>query len=152
MNNQVKRLFTELENWKKSPIPNVTLDALKDDLSRWQAVFTGPTQTPFEGGIFKLQIDIPREYPFKPPKVGFLTRIFHPNVYTNGAICLDILTADKWSPVYSLAAVVQSIQSLLNDPNADSPANPEAGRLYRDNLPEYEKRVKLFVKQHASSL
>jgi ubiquitin-conjugating enzyme E2 A len=149
MNGQAKRLFTEQENWNKAPLPNVALIPLRDNLTQWEAVFDGPESTPYEGGKFHLSIDIPKAYPFKPPKVAFKTKIFHPNIYNDGRICLDILNSDKWSPVFSLAQVVQSIQSLLNDPNAASPANGEAGRLYEQDPAAYETKVREFVKRHA---
>jgi len=84
------------------------------------------------------------EYPNKPPTVKFLTKLFHPNVYTNGAICLDILQ-NQWSPIYDVAAILTSIQSLLTDPNPNSPANVEAAKLYQENRREYEKKVEAMV-------
>lgn len=76
----------------------------------------------------------------------FVTKIFHPNVYANGSICLDILQ-NQWSPIYDIAAILTSIQSLLTDPNPNSPANVEAARLYTDNRREYERRVMDIVEQ-----
>lgn len=149
MNGQAKRLFQEQQKWQESPLPNVSLNPVSENLLVWRAEFIGPKDTPFEDGVFQLQIHIPKEYPFKPPKVAFLTRVYHPNVYTNGDICLDILTADKWSPVYSLSAVVQSIQSLLNDPNPNSSANGEAGHLFLHDRQKYESKVRDAVKRHA---
>lgn len=70
----------------------------------------------------------------------FTSPLFHPNVYATGAICLDILQ-NQWSPIYDIAAILTSIQSLLTDPNPNSPANVEAAKLYRDNRREYERKV-----------
>lgn len=81
------------------------------------------------------------EYPHKAPQVKFLTPIFHPNVYPDGRICLDIL-ANEWSPIYDLEAVLTSIRSLLCDPNVDSPANGSAAQLFKNNPEEYEKKNK----------
>jgi ubiquitin-conjugating enzyme E2 A len=80
-------------------------------------------------------------YPTKPPHVKFLSQIFHPNVYANGDLCLDILQ-NRWSPTYDVSAILTSVQSLLHDPNPNSPANAEAARLFTDNKKEYVKRVK----------
>jgi len=80
-------------------------------------------------------------YPNKPPQVKFISRMFHPNVYASGELCLDILQ-NRWSPTYDVAAILTSIQSLLNDPNNASPANVEAAQLHRDNVKEYVKRVR----------
>jgi ubiquitin-conjugating enzyme E2 A len=83
-------------------------------------------------------------YPNKPPTVKFLSRMFHPNVYANGELCLDILQ-NRWSPTYDVAAILTSIQSLLHDPNPNSPANAEAAQLYRENMKEYVRRVRATV-------
>ena len=93
-----------------------------------------------EGGTFKLLIEFTEEYPIKPPQVRFLTKMFHPNIYANGKICLDILQ-NQWSPIYDVAAVLTSIQSLLSDPNPASPANAEASQMYENDRREYNERV-----------
>ena len=105
---------------------------------------TFPPDTPFEDGTFKLVLTFDESYPNKPPTVKFLSRMFHPNVYANGELCLDILQ-NRWSPTYDVAAILTSIQSLLHDPNPNSPANAEAAQLYRENMKEYVRRVKATV-------
>jgi ubiquitin-conjugating enzyme E2 A len=102
--------------------------------------------TPFEDGTFKLILTFDESYPNKPPTVKFLSRMFHPNVYANGELCLDILQ-NRWSPTYDVAAILTSIQSLLHDPNPNSPANAEAAGLYRENMKEYVRRVKATVEE-----
>ena len=77
-------------------------------MTKWEAVIIGPDDTEWEAGIFKLQVEFPNEYPQKPPIVKFITKMFHPNIYQNGDICLDILQ-NKWSPIYNIASVLQSI-------------------------------------------
>ena len=104
----------------------------------------GPEDTPWEGGTFKLTLQFTEEYPNKAPTVKFATKMFHPNIYADGSICLDILQ-NQWSPIYDVAAVLTSIQSLLCDPNPNSPANSEAAMLFRDSVREYNKRVQLVV-------
>jgi ubiquitin-conjugating enzyme E2 A len=105
-----------------------------------------PADTPFEDGTFKLVLTFDESYPNKPPTVKFLSRMFHPNVYANGELCLDILQ-NRWSPTYDVAAILTSIQSLLHDPNPNSPANAEAAQLYRENMKEYIRRVKDTVEE-----
>ncbi|KAF8905192.1 ubiquitin-conjugating enzyme/RWD-like protein [Gymnopilus junonius] len=95
---------------------------------------------------FKLLLQFDESYPNKPPTVKFLSRMFHPNVYANGELCLDILQ-NRWSPTYDVAAILTSIQSLLHDPNPNSPANAEAAQLYRENMKEYVRRVKATVEE-----
>ena len=102
--------------------------------------------TPFEDGTFKLMLTFDESYPNKPPTVKFLSRMFHPNVYANGELCLDILQ-NRWSPTYDVAAILTSIQSLLHDPNPNSPANAEAAQLYRENMKEYVRRVRATVEE-----
>jgi len=82
----------------------------------WNAVIFGPADTPFEDGTFKLVMTFEESYPNKPPHVKFLSRMFHPNVYGTGELCLDILQ-NRWSPTYDVSAILTSIQSLLHDPN-----------------------------------
>merc|ERR1719336_947910 len=86
------------------------------------------------------------EYPMKPPEVKFITKMFHPNVYASGAICLDILKKN-WSPIFDIAAILTSIQSLLTDPNPKSPANVEASKLYKENRRAYNQRVREWVEE-----
>ena len=91
-------------------------------------------------GTFKLSMEFSEEYPNKPPKVIFLSELFHPNIYKDGSICLDILQ-NKWSPIFDISAILTSIRSLLPDPNPNSPANAEAARLFVENKREYNKKV-----------
>ncbi len=122
------------------PPQGVTGAPSDDDIMLWSAVIFGPDETPWEGGTFKLELQFSEDYPNKPPTVKFLTKLFHPNVYANGAICLDILQ-NQWSPIYDIAAILTSIQSLLTDPNPNSPANVEAAKLYTENRREYDRKV-----------
>ena len=111
------------------------------DMTKWEAVIFGPDDTLWEGGIFKLLINFPDDYPNSPPKVKFFTKMFHPNIYVNGEICLDILQ-NKWTPMLNATSVLQSIQSLLTDPNTSSPANTEASKMLEEDIDEYNQRVR----------
>lgn len=106
-----------------------------NNIMHWSAVIFGPENTPWEGGTFSLDLTFSEEFPNKPPKVRFTTKMFHPNIYTDGSICLDILQ-NQWSPIYDIAAILTSIQSLLCDPNPNSPANSEAAQLFQSNKRE----------------
>ena len=105
-----------------------------------------PDDTAWEDGTFKLTLEFTEEYPNKAPTVKFVTKMFHPNIYADGSICLDILQ-NQWSPIYDISAILTSIQSLLCDPNPSSPANSEAARLYGENRREYERKVREIVEQ-----
>lgn len=101
----------------------------------------GPEESPWEGGIFSLRITFTERYPDKPPKVRFLGEMYHPNVYADGNLCLDLLQ-DQWSPCHNICTLLTSIQSLLTDPNCTSPANPEAAQLYMKDRAAYNKKVR----------
>jgi len=91
----------------------------------WPHVHSSVADTPFEDGTFKLVLTFEESYPNKPPHVKFLSRMFHPNVYNTGELCLDILQ-NRWSPTYDVAAILTSIQSLLHDPNPNRSATLSA--------------------------
>lgn len=93
-----------------------------------------------------MTLQFTEDYPNKPPVVRFVSRMFHPNIYADGSICLDILQ-NQWSPIYDVSAILTSIQSLLCDPNPNSPANSEAARLFSENKREYNRKVMEIVEQ-----
>lgn len=135
-----RRLLRDFRRLQSDPPQGVLGSPAEDDLLSWQAVIFGPDDTPWEGGTFKLQLTFTEEYPNKPPQVKFLSKLFHPNIYADGGICLDILS-NQWSPIYDIGAILTSIQSLLTDPNPNSPANVEAAKLYQENRREYDRKV-----------
>ncbi|KAL8280918.1 hypothetical protein RQP46_006597 [Phenoliferia psychrophenolica] len=100
--------------------PGISAIPHDDNLRYFDVLVTGPDSSPFEGGIFKLELFLPEEYPMAPPKVRFLTKIYHPNIDKLGRICLDILK-DKWSPALQIRTVLLSVQALLSAPNPDDP-------------------------------
>lgn len=135
-----RRLIRDLKKLQTDPPQGVSAAPKQDDIMNWTAVMFGPDDTPWEGGTFQLEVTFTEEFPTKPPQVKFLTKMFHPNIYNNGSICLDILQ-NQWSPIYDISAILTSIQSLLTDPNPNSPANSEAARLWTENRREYNRRV-----------
>jgi len=136
----------DFKRMQTDPPEGVNGAPLDNDIMCWHAVIFGPDDTPWEDGTFKLRVDFTEEYPNKAPTVKFITKMFHPNIYADGSICLDILQ-NQWSPIYDISAILTSIQSLLCDPNPNSPANSEAARLYQENRREYERKVKEIVEQ-----
>ncbi|OAO17207.1 ubiquitin-conjugating enzyme E2 [Blastocystis sp. ATCC 50177/Nand II] len=151
LNESGKRLLRDLKNLKKDPPNGIAAAPIENNIYKWEGVIIGPDDSPFEGGVFKLLLEFQDNYPNSAPAVKFITKIFHPNVYGDGRICLDILQ-NQWSPVYDVSAVLLSIQSLLTDPNPLSPANYEAARLYTENRTEYNRRVKQVIAENASQL
>ena len=116
----------------------------------WEATIIGPEKTPYEGGVFKLEICFPDTYPFKPPKVKFKTRIYHPNINKYGSICLDILNK-SWSPALTTSKLLLSISSLLSDPNADDPLDVSAADLYNTNKEEFFNLAKNYTIKYAGT-
>lgn len=143
-----RRLTKELEALKQEPPENCSAGPLKDDIFNWRATIIGPTDTPYYGGIFYLDIHFPTDYPFKPPKMNFITKIYHPNIASTGEICLDIIK-DKWSPALNISKVLLSICSLLNDPNPKDPLVPDAANLYLKDRKTYIETAKLWTHQYA---
>jgi ubiquitin-conjugating enzyme E2 D len=136
------RINKELLDLQKDPPHNCSGGPLEDsDIFLWIATIIGPENSPYHNGIFKLKIYFPQEYPFKAPKIMFETKIFHPNINSSGSICLDILQT-QWSPALTISKVLLSICSLLTDPNPDDPLEPEVGKLYKENIEEFNKTAK----------
>eukprot|EP00168_Porphyra_purpurea_P008219 TRINITY_DN20355_c0_g1_i1.p1 TRINITY_DN20355_c0_g1~~TRINITY_DN20355_c0_g1_i1.p1 ORF type:complete len:154 (+),score=23.34 TRINITY_DN20355_c0_g1_i1:108-569(+) len=141
-----RRLMRDFKRLQKDPPDGISGAPCDNDILKWNAVIFGPEDTEWDGGTFKLSLDFGEDYPNKAPKVKFLSKMFHPNVYADGSICLDILQ-NQWSPIYDIAAILTSIQSLLCDPNPNSPANGEAARLFTENRREYERNVRECVER-----
>lgn len=145
----LRRLQKELVNMINDPPSNCSGGMADDDMFHWKATIIGPEDTPYQGGVFKLNIYFPAEYPFKAPKVNFETKIYHPNINSAGQICLDILK-NEWSPALSISKLLLSICSLLSDPNPNDPLVTEIADIYRDNREKFNEIAKQWTIQHAS--
>ena len=145
----LKRLQKELLDISKDAPTNCSAGLLNNDLFMWQATIIGPTETPYEGGIFHLKMIFQTDYPFKAPSVSFTTRIYHPNINENGSICLDILK-DQWSPVLTVSKLLLSICSLLNEPNPNDPLMPSIANLYKTNREQFNANAKEYTLKYAS--
>ncbi|KAA8517628.1 hypothetical protein F0562_015102 [Nyssa sinensis] len=118
-----------------------------EDMFHWQATIMGPPDSPYAGGVFLVTIHFPPDYPFKPPKVAFKTKVFHPNINSNGSICLDILK-EQWSPALTISKVLLSICSLLTDPNPDDPLVPEIAHMYKTDRAKYETTARSWTQNY----
>jgi len=110
----------------------------------------GPQQSPYEGGVYKLELFLPEEYPMAAPKVRFLTKIYHPNIDKLGRICLDILK-DKWSPALQIRTVLLSIQALLSAPNPDDPLAENVAKHWKENEAEAVSVAKEWTRMYAQA-
>lgn len=135
---------------QKETIDNISVTAPdEENFHIWNAVILGPEKSPYEGGIFKLELYFTDKYPFEPPKIKFLTKIYHPNIDPNtGAICLDILK-QNWTPAFTVGKVLLSICSLLTDPNPDDPLAPAIARVYKADISKFNENARLWTIQHA---
>lgn len=144
----LKRINKELQDLGRDPPANCSAGPVGDDLFHWQATLMGPSDSPYQGGVFFLDIHFPADYPFKPPKIHFTTRIYHPNINSNGGICLDILK-DQWSPALTTSKVLLSICSLLTDPNPEDPLVPEIANIYKNNIEQFKKTAADWTHKYA---
>lgn len=144
-----KRIVKEMNDMIASPMDNCTAGPVNpEDPYLWHGTIIGPEKSPYEGGLFKLQIKFPVEYPFKPPTVTFLTKVYHPNINSSGGICLDILK-DAWVPSLTVGKVLLSISSLLTDPNPKDPLVPEIARMYETNRAEFDRIAREYTQMYA---
>lgn len=133
---------------KDSSLCNITIGNTSD-IYKWTATLVGPDGTPYRGGLFDLNIELSKDYPFKAPKISFKTQIYHPNINNKGDICIDALK-DNWKPSSRLIKTLQSIVSLLYYPNPDDPLNIEAANLYKSSRELYDKKVIEYVFKYAN--
>lgn len=143
-----RRIKKELEEIQKEPPSNCSAGPLPNNIKEWQATIIGPSESPYAGGIFKLQILFTDKYPFKPPKVKFNTPIYHPNINSHGSICLDILNVN-WSPALTITKLLLSISSLMNDPNPDDPLVKSIADLYIFDREKYNSKAREFTLRYA---
>ncbi|KAA0710732.1 Ubiquitin-conjugating enzyme E2 E1 [Triplophysa tibetana] len=149
LSTSAKRIQKELADIMLDPPPNCSAGPKGDNIYEWRSTILGPPGSVYEGGVFFLDIAFTPDYPFKPPKVTFRTRIYHCNINSQGVICLDILK-DNWSPALTISKVLLSICSLLTDCN---PADPLVGSIatqYTTNRPEHDRIAKQWTKRYAT--
>eukprot|EP01011_Urceolus_sp_BLP5_P005214 TRINITY_DN512_c0_g1_i1.p1 TRINITY_DN512_c0_g1~~TRINITY_DN512_c0_g1_i1.p1 ORF type:complete len:149 (+),score=25.73 TRINITY_DN512_c0_g1_i1:67-513(+) len=146
----LKRINKEFKDLGKDPPANTSAGPVNQtDMFNWKATIMGPEGSPYSGGLFFLNIHFPTDYPFKPPKVQFTTKIYHPNINSNGGICLDILK-DQWSPALTISKVLLSICSLLTDPNPDDPLVPEIAQTYKKDRKKFNETAAQWTRKYAT--
>ncbi len=145
----ISRIMGEIRDLNKKPVEGIAfLDNGENSVTEVHAVITGPESTPFHRGKFRMKLVLSHDYPSSPPRGFFLTKIYHPNVSSNGDICVNTLKKD-WTPETSLKHVLQVIRCLLIVPFPESSLNDEAGKLFMDSYDEFARRARLMTDVHA---
>ncbi|KAK7159763.1 hypothetical protein R3I94_005944 [Phoxinus phoxinus] len=139
-----KALMLEMKSLQEEPVEGFKITLVDEaDLYNWEVAIFGPPNTHYEGGYFKARIKFPIDYPYSPPTFRFLTKMWHPNIYENGDVCISILhppvddpqsgelPSERWNPTQNVRTILLSVISLLNEPNTFSPANVDASVMYR---------------------
>jgi len=147
----VNRIKKELKDCSKDSETSGLLVELVDqaDMLHWKCTIKGPVGTPYEGGIFDVDVQLPSDYPFVPPKMKFTTRVWHPNISSeSGAICLDILK-NEWSPALTVRTALISLQALLSAPEPDDPQDAVVAKMYKEKYSEYVSTAKFWTETYA---
>ncbi|CAG0921364.1 unnamed protein product [Notodromas monacha] len=147
-------LQKQLRDLRRNPVEGFSAGLIDDsDIYHWEVVIFGPANTPYDGGLFKAHLIFSKEYPNRPPKMKFVSDMWHPNIRRNGEVCISILhepgddswgyeaASERWLPVHTVESILLSVISMLADPNTESPANVEAAKQLRDNPEDFRKRV-----------
>jgi len=139
----IRALNLEYKSIQDEPVEGFRVSANEENLFVWDVAIFGPPQTLYEAGYFKASMKFPNDYPYSPPTMRFLTKVWHPNVYENGDLCISILhppvddpqsgelPSERWNPTQNVRTILLSVISLLNEPNTSSPANVDASVMFR---------------------
>jgi ubiquitin-conjugating enzyme E2 G1 len=152
----IKRLQTEYKQYLKEPNSQYSIQINNNNFLKWSILLFGPPDTLFEGGIFNCELEFPKDYPNKAPNFKFIDKLFHPNIYPDGKVCMSILhegvdqfgyehISERWNPSHSVNSILLSFISILSEPNFESPANVDASKMWRDNFNEYKKIIYNFI-------
>ncbi|XP_061487816.1 ubiquitin-conjugating enzyme E2 T isoform X2 [Rhineura floridana] len=150
---RASRLKRELHLLTTQPPTGITCWQNGSCINDLRAQILGFADTPYEKGIFDLEIVVPERYPFEPPKIRFLTRIYHPNIDSAGRICLDVLKLPPkgaWRPSLNIASLLTSIQMLMNEPNPDDPLMADISSEYKYNKQTFLRNARQWTEKYAS--
>ncbi|CAI0628539.1 unnamed protein product [Linum tenue] len=143
-----KRIQREITEFSMDPPPDCSAGPKGDNLYHWVSTIIGPSGTPYQGGIFFLDIIFPSDYPFKPPKVAFKTRIYHCNVDSAGNLSMDILK-DSWSPALTITKVLLAVRSIFTNPDPYNPQIPGIAHLYLADRAKHDELAAEWTRRFA---
>lgn len=147
---QRQRISRELSKITNNPPPGICVFPT-DKQNVIEARIAGPPDTPYAEGVFNLEILIPEKYPFAPPSIRFVTKVYHPNIDDNGRICLDLIKmppSGNWKPTIGLEGLLIAIRSLLESPNPDDPLMADIAEEYKNFKEEFTRKAKHFTNQY----
>lgn len=134
---------------QRHPVEGVSACPVSTSLDMWTAVLEGQPGTPYIGGTFRLHVHFPQGYPFEPPMVQFVTRIFHPNINCNGSICMDLLGEEGWTPAVTVQQVLRALLTLMAEPNPDDPLAPEVAAMYKTDRAVFDSEAQAWTARFA---
>ncbi|KYQ90670.1 hypothetical protein DLAC_09305 [Tieghemostelium lacteum] len=151
----VSRVKYEINLFENDPPPGIYASIVNDQINTLEASVLGPQDTPYDKGVFKLEISLPFKYPFEPPQIKFITPIYHPNIDSNGRICLDILympPKGEWKPALNLLSVLNSIRLLMSNPNPHDPLMTDITEIYKNNHAQFIQTAQSWTRKHAMDI
>jgi len=145
-----RRLQKELSDIRKSDTQKIFRDINVDETNilQWSGLIV-PEEAPYNKGAFKIKIDFPAEYPFKPPKIAFVTKIYHPNIDEKGQVCLPIISAESWKPATKTDQVIRALVALIHDPEPEHPLRADLAEEYSKDKKKFLKNAEEFTKKFA---
>ncbi|GAA5843056.1 hypothetical protein JCM11251_002718 [Rhodosporidiobolus azoricus] len=161
------QLTRQLNQLRKNPVEGFSAGLVDDDdVFVWEITIFGPADTLYEGAFLRAQLHFPPDFPLRPPKMKFLTEMWHPNIYKNGEVCISILhepgvdqygyedASERWLPVHGVESILISVISLLSQdtPDINSPANVDAAKEVREDIVGYRKKVRRLARRSAEEM
>jgi len=144
------RILKETQRLAQEPIVGIYAQPSETNCRHFFVKIAGPSDSPYEGGLFNLELFLPEDYPMVAPKCLFRTKIYHPNIDRLGRICLDILK-NKWSPALQIKAVLLSIQALMSAPNVDDPLDEAVADHWKNDENGAINQAKEWTQQYANN-
>lgn len=144
-----RRLQKELQGIREAAVSSfrdIRVD--ESNILVWQVLIV-PDKPPYNKGAFRIEINFPAEYPFKPPKITFKTKIYHPNIDEKGQVCLPIINAENWKPATKTDQVIQSLVALIEEPEPEHPLRADLGQEYQKDPKKFFKNAEEFTRKHA---
>nr|GAT43993.1 predicted protein [Mycena chlorophos] len=144
-----RRIQKELTDITKQPIEGIKVETKDDNLFEWKCNIKAADDSPYKNGTFHFTLSLPQNFPFKAPTVTFKTKIYHPGINEEGAICVPVLR-DEWKPSVTLSTVLAIIQEKLNNPSPDDPFEPDIAALLKNDKSKFLATAKEWTKTYAS--